>query len=349
MGLFILYFLLALSVSALCSVLEAVFLSTPATYVASVENEAGKNLRSAALLKRLKKQPNRPISAILTINTIANTMGAAGVGAQAGVAFGNQWIGLFSGILTLCILIFSEIIPKTVGNRYWRKLALPSANIIRVMLFITYPLVMLAEMLTHFIGKGKSQSVSRDEVSAMVKVGADEGVFEKEENKMIQHLIKLSNVTAHEIMTPSVVVAEANENLTVKEIYARKEFNTYSRIPVYKEDEEYVTGYVLRQTILEKLAEDKFDTKLKEIIRPILTFQEDTSVSNIWELMLANKEHISIIIDEYGCMRGIVTMEDVIETMLGFEIVDERDTVTDMQLLARQKWEQARQYSVKKH
>ena len=345
MGLFILYFLIAISVSALCSVLEAVFLSTPATFVASVE---GKNLRSAALLKSLKKQPNRPISAILTLNTIANTMGAAGVGAQAGVAFGDKWIGLFSGVLTLCILIFSEIIPKTVGNRYWRKLALPSANIIRVMLFITYPLVILAEGLTRFLGKAKSQSVSRDEVSAMVKVGADEGVFEKEENKMIQHLMKLSTVTAHEIMTPSVVVAEANEAVTVKDFYACEEYNTYSRIPVYKDDEEYVTGYVLRQTILEKLAEDKFSTTLKEIVRPILTFQEETSVSNILELMLAKKEHISIIIDEYGCMRGIVTMEDVIETMLGFEIMDERDTVTDMQDLARKKWEQARSGIVSK-
>ena len=346
MGLFILFFLLALSVSALCSVLEAVFLSTPATFVAAVD---GKNIRSAALLKRLKKQANRPISAILTINTIANTMGAAGVGAQAGIAFGNEWVGIFSGVLTLSILIFSEIIPKTIGNRYWRSLALPSANIIRVMLFITYPLVLLAETLTKFIGKGKSQSVSRDEVSAMVKVGADEGVFEKEENKMIQHLIKLSAVTAHEIMTPSVVVAEADEALTVKEFYAREEFNTYSRIPVYKDDEEYITGYVLRQTILERLAEDKFSTTLREIVRPVLTFQEETSVSNILELMLAKKEHISIIIDEYGCMRGIVTMEDVIETMLGFEIMDERDTVTDMQDLARKKWEQARSAIVRKH
>lgn len=350
MGLLILYFLLALAISALCSVMEAVFLSTPMTYVATAE---GKNTHSAALLKSLKKQDNRPISAILTINTIANTMGAAGVGAQAGVVFGNgdgadEIVGICSGVLTLCILIFSEIIPKTIGARYWRKLALPSANVIRVMLFITYPLVLLAENLTRFIGNGKQQSVSRDEVSAMVKVGAEQGVFEKEENKMIQHLIKLSNVTAHEIMTPSSVVAEANENSTVKEIYTNPEFSTHSRIPVYKDDEEYITGYVLRQTILERLAEDKFSTSLREIVRPILTFQEDTSVSDIWELMLAKKEHISVIIDEYGCMRGIVTMEDVIETMLGFEIVDEKDTVIDMQVLARQKWEKARRANMGK-
>ncbi|MBR3115314.1 MAG: DUF21 domain-containing protein [Bacteroidaceae bacterium] len=340
MGLLILFFCLALFISALCSLMESVFLSTPMTFVASAE---GKNTHSAALLKSLKKQSSRPISAILTINTIANTMGAAGVGAQAGVVFGSEAAGVFSGVLTLCILIFSEIIPKTIGTRYWRSLALPAAHIIRAMLFITYPLVMLAEGITHFLGNGSGQqSVSRDEVSAMVKVGAEEGVFEKEENKMIQHLIKLSNVTAHEIMTPSSVVAEASEDMTVKEVYADKEFSTYSRIPVYGEDEEYITGYVLRQTVLEKLAEDKFSTTLKQIVRPILTFQEGTSVSDIWELMLAKKEHISAIIDEYGCMRGIVTMEDVIETMLGFEIVDEKDKVIDMQVLARQKWAEAR-------
>ena len=342
MGLLILFFCLALFVSALCSLVESVFLSTPITFVASAE---GKNTHSAALLKSLKKQASRSISAILTINTIANTMGAAGVGTEAAIVFGSELAGVCSGVLTLCILIFSEIIPKTIGTRYWRSLTLPSAHIIRVMLFVTYPLVLLAEGLTRFMGSGKQQSVSRDEVSAMVKVGAEEGVFEKEENKMIQHLIRLSNVTAHEIMTPSSVVAEASEEMTVKEMYGNDTYSINSRIPVYKEDEEYVTGYVLRQTVLEKLAEDKFSTKLKEIVRPILTFEEDTSVSDIWEMMLAKKEHISVIIDEYGCMRGIVTMEDVIETMLGFEIVDEKDTVTDMQVLARQKWAEARRAS----
>lgn len=340
MGLLILFFVLALSVSALCSLMESVFLSTPMTFVASAE---GKNTRAAALLKSLKKEQSRPISAILTINTIANTMGAAGVGAQAGVVFGNDLVGIFSVVLTLCILVFSEILPKTIGTRYWRSLALRAAYIIRVMMFITYPLVILAEGLTRLVGKGREQSVSRDEVSAMVKVGAEEGVFDKDENKMLQHLIKLSNVHAREIMTPSSVVAEVSEDTTMREAYANKELSTFSRIPVYKEDEEYVTGYVLRQTILEKLAEDRFTMKLADIVRPILSFQENTSVDDIWEMMLTKKEHISVIIDEYGCMRGIVTMEDVIETMLGFEIVDEKDTVTDMQVLARQKWAHARQ------
>lgn len=342
MGLLILFFVLALSVSALCSLMESVFLSTPMTFVASAE---GKNTRSAALLKSLKKDQSRPISAILTINTIANTMGAAGVGAQAGVVFGNDIVGICSVVLTLCILIFSEILPKTVGTRYWRSLALRSAYIIRAMMFITYPLVIMAEGITRIVGKGREQSVSRDEVSAMVKVGAEEGVFDKDENKMLQHLIKLSNVKAREIMTPSSVVAEVSEDTTMREAYANKELSTFSRIPVYKEEEDYVTGYVLRQTILEKLAEDRFQMKLKEIVRPILSFSEQTSVDDIWELMLTKKEHISVIIDEYGVMRGIVTMEDVIETMLGFEIVDEKDTVTDMQVLARQKWAHARQQS----
>jgi CBS domain containing-hemolysin-like protein len=173
----------------------------------------------------------------------------------------------------------------------------------------------------------------------MVKVGAEEGVLETDENRMIQNLLRLDSITAHEIMTPSVVVASADEQMTLKEFYLEKEFSTYSRIPVYEEDDNYITGYVLRQTVLEKLTEDKFSMRLAEIVRPILKFEESTSVSEIWEMMLAKKEHISVIFDEYGCMRGIVTMEDVIETMLGYEIVDEKDTVADMQELAREKWQ----------
>jgi CBS domain containing-hemolysin-like protein len=193
------------------------------------------------------------------------------------------------------------------------------------------------------VSKGKEQqvAVSREEVAAMVSVGAEEGVLEKKENKMIQNLLKLDSITAHEIMTPSVVVTMADEDMTLREFYQDDEFKKYSRIPVYKGDEsDYITGYVLRQTILESLAEDKFDIKLGDLARPILSFSEDEDVAVIWEKLLEKKEHISIIIDEYGCLRGIVTMEDVIETMLGFEIVDEKDEVVDMQELAKAQWSQ---------
>lgn len=337
MGLVILYFTIAIAISFTCSILEAVLLSTPTSFVTMKEEE---NASGAKLLKALKENIDRPISAILCLNTIAHTIGAAGVGAEATNVFGAEYFGVISAILTILILVFSEIIPKSIGARYWRSLACPAAFVIRGMVIISYPLVVLSEYIMKiFSGSEQPVSVSRDEVSAMVKVGAEEGVFETEENRMIQNLLRLDSITAHEIMTPSVVVASADEQMTLKEFYLEKEFSTYSRIPVYEEDDNYITGYVLRQTVLEKLTEDKFSMRLAEIVRPILKFEESTSVSEIWEMMLAKKEHISVIFDEYGCMRGIVTMEDVIETMLGYEIVDEKDTVADMQELAREKWQ----------
>ena len=342
MGLLLLYLFSAIFISFLCSILEAVLLSTPMSFISAKESE-GKSV--AHLLKRYKQDIDRPISAILTLNTIAHTVGAAGVGAQSDKVFGNEWFGVTSAVLTLLILVASEIIPKTIGATYWRQLALPSTRIIRTLVFLTYPFVVLSELITNIISTKKQPlSVSREEVSAIVTVGAEEGVLEKKENSMIQHLLKLDDITARDIMTPSSVVEMAEENMTLSEFYKNDAYRTYSRIPVFNEEnDDFIKGYVLRQTILEKLSEDRFDTRLSEIVRPILTFQETDSVSKIWEELLAKKEHISVIIDEYGCFRGIVTMEDVIETMLGTEIVDEKDTVTDMQELAREKWQEQQQ------
>lgn len=335
MGLIFLYLSIALFVSFLCSVLEAVLLSTPASFITMKETEGAKGSK---LLKKLKNNIDRPISAILSLNTVAHTVGASGVGAEAVKVFGEEYFGIISFILTLLILVLSEIIPKTIGARYWRTLAVPSASVVQFMIFLTYPLVLLSEFITKIFSSGKQHSVSREEVSAMAKVGAEEGVLKVEENKMIQNMLKLSNVKVEQIMTPSVVVECADENLTMREFYSDKNFRNYSRIPLFVDDDDYITGYVLRQTVLENLADDKFEKKLSEISRPILSFPESASVSAVWEKMLAKKEHISVVIDEYGCFRGIVTMEDIIETVLGFEIVDENDKVEDMQKLARDKW-----------
>ena len=347
-SLLITYMLLSLIISAICSVLEATILSTPMSYVSTLEAQGAKGWER---LKQYKTNIDRPISAILIVNTIANTVGASLVGSQAAgyatthfSASGQTslFVGIVSGVFTFLILVFSEIVPKTIGSTCWRKLAIPASNIIHVMIILTYVLVILLERITHRLGSTSSQeSLTRDEVAAMVTVGTEEGVLEKEENRMIQHLLKLDSITAHEIMTPSVVVTMAEEEMTLRDFYNDEEFKKYSRIPVYKDEEsDYITGYVLRQEILERLAEDKFDVKLGELARPILSFSEDEAVSEIWEKLLEKKEHISIIIDEYGCLRGIVTLEDVIETMLGFEIVDEKDEVVDMQELAKAQWEQ---------
>ena len=293
------------------------------------------------LLKKLKQSPDRAISAILCLNTIANTVGASIVGSLVYEVYGDAIVGIFSTIFTLCILFFSEIIPKTIGTSYWRSLALPASSIISGMIFITYPLVWILERFTKVISSRSEQvSVSREDISAMVSVATEEEVIEKEEKKMIQNLLRLDEMTAHEIMTPSSVVEMAEGAMTIKEFYNSD--LTHSRILVYDEDNsDYVIGYVLRQTVLEKMAEDKFTTTIREISRPILSFPEEEPVANIWEKFLEKKEHVSAIIDEYGTFRGIVTMEDVIETMLGQEIVDETDEVVDMQEYAKEQWEKA--------
>lgn len=315
------------------------------SYITALEEQ---KKAGADLLKLYKTEIDRPIAAILIINTIANTVGASVVGscsAEYARDMGFQHdvvVGIVSAVFTLLILTCAEIIPKTIGSRYWRKLAIPAVRIIKVMIFLTFPIVLVLEKITSAIAdKSEQTAVSREEVSAMVNVGEEEGVIEKEEKRMIQNLLKLDEITAHEIMTPSVVVTMADSSMTVKDLYDREEYNHYSRIPIYDDgNEDYITGYVLRQTILEYMSDDKFQTKLKDLARPVLFFPENKSVGDIWDTLLAKKEHISIIIDEYGAMRGIVTLEDVIETMLGFEIVDEKDEVVDMQEYAKAQWKQ---------
>ena len=336
--------IVSIALSALCSMLEATLLSTPLSYITGLE-EQGRN--GAAHLKRLKQNPDRPISAILCLNTIANTVGASIVGSLVYEVYGDALVGVFSTIFTFAILILSEIIPKTIGTSYWRSLALPASVIINSMIFITFPLVWILERMQKLISSRSNQvSVSREDISAMVSVATEEEVIETEEKKMIQNLLKLDEVTAHEIMTPSVVVEMVPGSMSIKEFYDSD--NTHSRILVYDEDnDEYVVGYVLRSEVLEKMAEDNFNTPLNDIIRPILTFAEEDSVADIWEKLLEKKEHISAILDEYGSLRGIVTMEDVIETMLGQEIVDEKDEVVDMQEYAKDQWEKAQKEIIK--
>lgn len=330
--------LVSIALSALCSTLEATLLSTPLSFITGLEEQG---VKGAARLKKLKQNTDRPISAILCLNTIANTVGASIVGSLVYEVYGDALVGAFSTVFTLMILFFSEIIPKTIGTSYWRKLAIPASSIISGMIFISYPLVWILEKFTKLISSRSEQvSVSREDISAMVSVATEEEEIEKEEKKMIQNILKLDEVTAHEIMTPSVVVEMVPGNMTIREFYDSE--NTHSRILIYdEENDEYVTGYVLRQEVLEKMAEDKFNVALDEIIRPIMTFKEEDSVSDIWEKLIEKKEHISAILDEYGSLRGIVTMEDVIETMLGHEIVDEKDEVVDMQEYAKEQWEKA--------
>lgn len=334
MGLILLYFLGALSLSFLCSVLEAVLLSTPISFISMKEIQGYK---TATLMKQYKNNVDRPVGAILSLNTIAHTIGSAGVGAESIKLFGEEYFGIISAILTLLILVLSEIIPKTIGAFYWQSLAMPATKAIKVLIIISYPLALLSELITKvFTPKGNRVTMSREEVSAMVDVGTTEGIFRESESKIIKSCIHLSSVKAREIMTPSIVVESAHQDLTIKAFYEQQEWN-FSRIPVYDKGKDYIIGYVLKDMILKALSEDKFQTKLSYMMRPILSFREDESVYQIWEKMLEKREHISIIVDEYGSLRGVVSMEDIIETMTGVEIVDEDDVAVDMQVLAKEK------------
>jgi CBS domain containing-hemolysin-like protein len=338
MFLLLFYLFLALFVSFLCSVMESVLLSTPISFL-NVKEDGGN--KSATTFIKLKNDIDKPLSAILSLNTVAHTIGAAGVGAQATLLFGEIYFGLISAILTLLILVFSEIIPKTIGARYWRRLALISGSIINVMVIITYPLVILSGYITRLFSSSSNElSVSREELSAMAKIGTDEGIFEEKENKIIQNLIRLKKVKVTEIMTPRVVVTLADENMSLEEFLAKKEFLHYSRIPVYKNSLENISGYVFRQTVFEKLAEVASNLCLKDIRREIVVVHEFQTLFSLWEILLKKKEHIALVVDEYGGMDGIVTMEDIIETLLGLEIVDERDKVTNMQQFASERWKE---------
>ena len=317
MGLLLLYLFGAMAVSFLCSLLESVLMSAQVSFITMREEDGDRNAR---LFMRFKQEPDRPLAAILSLNTIANTIGAAGVGYQTNKVFGNEWFGLVSALMTLLILVFSEIIPKTIGTSQWRRLLWLSRPM-KLLVTLMYPLVILIELFRKRLDIDEvDTSISREEVSAMAGMAEEEGIIDKSENKVIQNIIKLDDIKAYDVMTPRVVAAIAPESMTLKEFYKDESLSHNSRIPVYADSPEFITGYVLRYDVLELLTEDKFSVKLSSVKRPIAVFNEEATVSDIWESLLKTK--------------------DIIETILGMEIIDENDTVTDMQQYARERWQQ---------
>lgn len=336
MAALIAYLFLALFVSFVCSIMESVLLSTPQSFL-MVKSDNGEVW--AKKFMNLKNNVDKPLSAILSLNTVAHTIGAAGVGAQAVEVFGKASFGYVSAILTILILVVTEIIPKTVGANYWRNLGKISYRTINFMIIITYPLVYISSLITKIFSKNeKETSTSREEIAALTSLGADEGVFTEKEHKVIQNIIRLKDVKVKEIMTPRVVVAVADENLTLNDFLKNKSYLKFSRIPVFNGNDENITGYAFRQTVLEHITENKGDLQLKDIKRDIVMVPNTKVVFTLWEELLNDKGYIAIIVDEYGGLDGIVTMEDIIETLLGLEIIDEKDTVPDMQEYARQRW-----------
>ncbi|AWW31110.1 hemolysin [Echinicola strongylocentroti] len=335
MVLLILYLTLAIGVSFLCSTLEAALLSITPSYIAT-QQQKGKVY--AKQLMRLKENINQPLAAILSFNTIAHTVGAAGVGAQAVEVFGQQYFGYISAGLTIAILVFSEIIPKSIGANYWRQLAPFIGGILKLMIYGLYPLVKVSEYLTQFFKSEEQHTTSREELAAMTTIATKEGIFKEDESKIIQNLIRFRSILVTNVMTPRTVTVAMEENETVKDFYAQSDSRRFSRFPIYNETIDNITGYIMKHDVLAELAEDHFGKKLVELKREITIVYENYPIPSVLETMLNKREHIALVVDKYGGMSGIVTMEDILETLLGMEIQDESDEEKDMQVLARNKW-----------
>jgi CBS domain containing-hemolysin-like protein len=329
----ILYAVLAIGVSFLCSLLEASLLSLP---TAHVESMVAQGSPAGRRVKALKTSLDRPLAAILTLNTVAHTVGAAGVGAQAAVMFGDAAVGLASAAMTLAILVFSEIIPKTLGAVHAKRLVGITAYMTQAMITLCAPIIVLLEWTNRLIGYQRHRDrISRLEVLATIRLGREGGALGDREHRVIANLLHLSTVPLSVILTPRTVVFALSADQTVREVATRVPPVAFARIPIYRESVEDVFGYVARYDVLKEFAEGKAEAPLAALTRPILFLPELASVADALEQLLAANAHIAAVVDEHGGFEGIVTLEDVLETLLGEEIVDETDMVTDMQRLAR--------------
>jgi CBS domain containing-hemolysin-like protein len=337
MTLLLTYLFIALLVSFICSVLEAVLLSSTSSYIESLSKKD--NSDAVEMLRGLKSNIDKPISSILILNTFAHTMGAAGVGAQAQILFGQEMETVIAVLLTLAILYFSEIIPKTIGAVYWKKLLIPSAYVINFLIKITYPLVWISMLITKSISKGKvkDSNFSRDEIMAAVTMGEREGSILSKESALIENLFKLKNIKTKDIMTPRSVVFAFKSDVTVEDAIEDDKMYIHSRIPIYDETIDDIVGIVFNQSILEESVEERDNTILKDITVPVHKISENVPVSSLIDQFVNRKTHLFIVQDNYGQTSGVVTLEDAIETLLGVEIVDEMDEVEDMQAFAKDK------------
>ena len=333
MVLLITYVTIALLFSFLCSIAEAVILSVSPAHIALLEKEG---MSSGKILRRLKEDVNKPLAAILTLNTITHTMGAAGAGAQAIIVFGNAYVGVASAVLTLLILIFSEIIPKTLGAHYWRGLAPITAHGLRGLVWLLYPFVKISEWLTRGMTHGPTLiGFSRKEFAAMAELSEKEGELAQKEMVILKNLLLLRETRVRDAMTPRTVVFRLPETLRIEEFFYKYNDIRFTRIPIYKDNQEQVTGFVLRADLLLAQARGNTQTPLSNYRRPLTALLDSMSLSQAFDELMQQRAHIMLVVDEYGGMAGILTLEDVLETLLGLEIVDEGDKAEDMQKLAQ--------------
>lgn len=347
MVLLIVYALLAIGFSFFCSIWEAVLLSMPDSYV---EAQAARGTTNGLLLKKTRVEKEQHISAILSLNTVAHTVGAIMVGDQAAAVFESgglslfgltiSYTGIIATLMTLAVLLLSEIIPKTLGANNWKGLAVFTAKSLRIVTLLMRPLVWMSEFITRKMkGRGHGPQISREEMSAMAHIGSKAGVFEMGESEIINNLMRFHLIETRSILTPRTVVKAADETMTISAFHQANPNLVFSRIPVYKGSIDNITGYILKDILLDSLIKEQGDKQLKEIARPITVVKQDQTIQSVFNHFLRTKEQIALVIGEFGGMTGIITFEDVIETLLGLEIVDELDNTEDMQELARRKWE----------
>jgi len=339
MGLLFTYLGIALFFSFLCSILEASLLSTTPIFI-NMKIREGK--KYARVLDHYKQNIDLPLSAILTLNTFAHTVGAAGVGSQAQKIWGDEYLSITSVVLTLIILITSEIIPKTLGAIHWKKLGNFTVIALRIMIYSPlYPFILLTNFVTKIMRKDREGNslISKTEFRALTDSVIEEGVIEDEESQLLQNLMKFQHIKVRSIMTPQVVIVAAEENTSIEQFYESYEELIFSRIPIYRKELNEFTGFVLKDEVMEMIIDRKGHKALKSILRPIKIVNEEMPIIKLFYRFIDLKAHIAMVVDEYGMVSGLVTMEDVLETLIGLEIVDEMDNVEDMQVLARRNWE----------
>jgi len=328
---------MALVISFLCSVAETVLLSITPSYIEGLKVQKPEQ---AARLKLLRQEKiDRSLAAILTMNTVAHTVGAIEAGAQSAIVFGSTWVGLFSAIMTLLILFLSEIVPKTLGAVYWRKLVGITTLYIRALIVLMYPLVVVSEALTRLITRGKTaHKFSREEFLAMVGFGQKSGEIDEHESKIIQNLFRFRSLKVTDVMTPRVVITALSEDMPVSEAQKALRHCPFSRLPLYGENIDDITGFALKDKIMMYKPSGGKELTLTSFKRKLDAVPDFMLLPKLLEVFLDSRQHIAIIVNEYGGVKGLVTLEDVIETLLGMDIVDETDNVTDMRVLARQQW-----------
>ena len=333
--LLIVFAAIALVFSFLCSISEAVLLSVSPSYPEAIKET---NPRGAERLARLKTSIDQPLAAILTLNTIAHTVGAIGVGAEAGQIWGSMGVGIASGVMTFLILIASEIIPKTIGAVYWRQLSVPTAYAVDILIKAVYPMVWFAELTTRIFSKPEVDPITRDEVAAVAEMSKESGELRVVENRVLKNLLRLQSLQVNDIMTPRTVIIAAPESTTVEGFLEQHKHLPVSRIPIYEESIDQITGFALKSDILLAHASGESQKQLVELKRELHAIEASASLSTMFEHFMERRDHLALVIDEYGGTDGLVSMEDLVETLLGIEIVDEADVAEDMQRLAREHW-----------